>query len=112
MVFPIMQVSAVVGSLPKGVPGTLTPGQQQQVQLTDPGVENQLTSAFAEKEIVASPVPDTFVSVPLAVEVPEPPALIVPEPAAIDALVTVKVTVLFVYVAPAVGVMPTLDTVN
>jgi hypothetical protein len=52
------------------------------------------------------------VSVPLAAEVPEPPALIVPEPAAIDALVTVKVTPLFVYVAPAVGVTVTPDTVN
>jgi len=85
---------------------------QQQPQTTLPGSENQLTSALEEKVIVALPVPDTFVSVPLAAEVPEPPALIVPEPAAIDALVTVKVTVLFVYVAPAVGVMPTLDTVN
>jgi len=63
---------------------------QQQPQTTLPGLENQLTSALAEKVIVASPVPDTFVSVPDANDVPVPPAFIVPEPAAIDALVTLN----------------------
>ena len=77
--------SAVVGTRPKGTDGTIVfdPGY--------PGLENQFRFMNAENDIVASPVPLVFVSVPLAAGVPVPPAFMYPEPPDILLMVIVSV---------------------
>jgi hypothetical protein len=96
------------------VPGTVEGGipQHGQPPQKNPGLENQLPSVLAEKDIVASPVPPVLVRVPDASDVPLAPALIVPDPAVMLTAVTVNVKPLLVYVAPIDGDTVTPETVN